>query len=156
MEPIKIEYKSKGRDLDERTFKKMVLGINDNSLFTEPIVDLIDGKEDKFIEFFSYCKLLMGEKCIFCNRKGGIDIKYLYSNSDNEIVIPCKECLSNNIEGSTQSKQWVIWFNSQVLEEYNMNFQNGFPKMLRYKFMGRCTECDKPHDKEMIMFVDLR
>lgn len=156
-EPIKISTKGEGdkyTNKNERRFRKENLNVDRANLFTDPIIDISDENFEKMEEFTKYCDKI--RNCIHC-KNGKISMKRFSSNPDNEIIMSCGECLNNTIDSSSQGKEYVAWFNRAVLDDYDMTFQrDGFPKLIRYTYMGICHDCKVPHEKKKVGFMDLR
>jgi len=147
-----IKIKNNQSELAERAYRKRILKADRTKEFQEPTIELLNEQSHKFDEFLKYCETL--EKCVN-GCKGYISIKNYCSNDNNEITALCGGCLQYTIDSSQKGKDYVIWFNN-ILKDYDMNFKNGFPKLMKHRFMGRCNQCDKPHDKEQIGYWDFR
>ncbi len=156
----RVSYKS---NKPERAFRKHELGVSkeDFSLFTEPIIEIIT-KEDaeKTSDFMDYLQVLSKycPPCMNCGNKK-FHIKDTRKGGELEIVIQCPTCKCiASTDNTFESKNYIKWFNNILTDYPDVDITNGFPKLLRYKYMGKCYECPgiPVHDKEMIKFFSFQ
>ena len=136
--------------LKERAYKKLKLKVDRHTSFNDPIVVLTDEQDEKFAQFRSYCHLI--NKCIYCQTF--ISLENFGSNDDNEITALCADCLNYMVDGSSQAKDYVIWFDN-IIKDYGMTFKDGFPKMMQHVKKGKwCKNCNAYHTKMEFMRVE--
>lgn len=136
---------------NERAFRKQDLKVSRRDTFKEPIIDVTEKQITRLRQFINYCE--SNTKCVNCN--GDIGVSSYHSNDDNDLVIKCENCLYNLIDSSKETREHIIWFNN-ILDGYGMSFKNGFPKLIRYPFMGKRKEYGMMIDHKQVEFIDFR
>lgn len=147
-EPIKIDStKRKGKKTDDKLFIKSAFG-KEKISFIDFVIDITKKQSDKLEKFVDYCHLL--DKCVNCNKK--INLEFFKSNEYNEIVMECYYCKCTMIDGTKQSKDYVTWFNTDILENYGVSFKDGFPKAVKAEYGTKCSHCGGSHDGGITYF----
>lgn len=145
----------------ERVYRKHVLGVHkqDFSLLNESLVEVTSEKDaEKLDEFMDYLYALIKYCCSSCTTCGNktFSLRDTCVGNNNEIKISCPVCKCTvGTDNTTESRNYIKWFKGEILKnDPDIDLSNGFPKLLRYKYMGKCYECAgiPVHDKEMIQF----
>ena len=149
-EIIKIEKKDKNylrtKETDKEFYKK-TLG-TEKPTFTEFAV-IIDNQKDaeKLNSFCDYIVEMDKRGCLNCGKNESTFANVRSNDAGgDEILIQCPNCLSNNIDGSIISKDYIKWFNGVILDSYGLNFKDGFPKSIRAEWGTKCSQCGGNHD----------
>jgi hypothetical protein len=122
----KIEDKVYGAAKNvEKKYRKLAYEDKAKDKFQNITVKVTWQQGEKLDEFIAYCQNVL--MCFSCMKKSGVE--YYKSNEQDELILSCPHCCNITIDSSTQSKQYVKWFNS-ILENYGMNFIDGFPKLI--------------------------
>lgn len=133
----------------ERAYRKLDLKVDSKSLFMDPIIELSNEQAAKFEEMLDFCRNI--SRCPICDAAGEkhkyINLGAFHSAPDNGgIRAKCSNCLGIVSDDSQQARYWVRWFNSTILDEYGLSFEDGFPKLLKHEIQGNwCHNCKAHH-----------
>lgn len=95
--------------------------------FQNVTIEITKAQGDILDKFCEYCQLL--SLCVHCHKKDPTN-SHFTSNDHDELVFTCRNCFGISIDATEQSKYYIRWINS-ILKDYNMNFKDGFPKLIK-------------------------
>lgn len=145
---IRIDFsdKDKRTKQSDKAFRTRTIGKQ-----KEDLVDFVvridnQADADKLAAFINYLKLVDTGGCINCG-KDDAHLSNTRSNDDNEIIIQCPDCLSNKIDSTSQSKDYVKWWSRILMDGYAWDFKTrGFPPSAQADWGTKCFECGGSHD----------
>lgn len=130
MKPIKIDKQVNVTSTSYKNLlkkdRKEAYGTTKES-FVNTTVYLTWEQGDKLDKFIEYCKQFL---CAICMKKVPADS--FKSNDNNELILVCPQCGAETIDSYKESIDYVKWFND-VLKDYGMSFNTGFPKLMTSK-----------------------